>query len=71
MLIFGLVLVQYFLTMFLSIHLGTVIYSLCHDILEVCDLTFDFDFYRSLISEDTLNFGLLNIVETVIDYRDF
>ena len=57
--------------MFLSIHLGTVIYILCHDILEVCDLTFDFDFYRSLISEDTLNFGLLNIVETVIDYGDF
>jgi hypothetical protein len=43
----------------------------------VCDLTLDFDFtgyYSSEIarvSEKTLNFGLSNIVETVIDYGDF
>ena len=68
-LIFGLALVQHFLTMFLSICFGAVTYILCHDILKVCDLTFDI--YKGLISEDTLNFGLLNIMETVIDYGNF
>ena len=43
-LIFSLVLVQYFLTMFLSLRSGVVTYTQCHYMLEVCDLPFDFDF---------------------------
>ena len=41
---FGLGMVQYFLTVFLSLHFGVVMYILCHDMLKVCDLLFDFDF---------------------------
>jgi hypothetical protein len=58
-------------------HFGKVIYILCYYTMYVCDLTLDFDFtgyYSSEIarvSEKTLNFGLSNIVETVIDYGDF
>ena len=35
---FDLALVQYFLTMFPSLHFGVVMYVLCHYMLEVCDL---------------------------------
>jgi hypothetical protein len=42
---FGLALVQYFVTMLPSIHFGTVINILCYDMLEVCDLLFNF--YRN------------------------
>ena len=43
---------------------------------EVCDLLFDVDFILDYKLSDwtnlnSLNFGLLNIVETVIDYGDF
>ena len=38
--------------------------------LEVCDLLFDFIQLRDCINLRR-DFGLLNIVETVIDYRDF
>ena len=69
---FGLALVEYFLTVFSSLCFEMVMYML-----EVCDLIFDFDFTGddseeiAWLSEETLNFGLLNIVETVIDYGDF
>lgn len=41
-LVFGLTLVQYFLTMFPFLHFGVVMYILCHYMLQVCDL-FDLD----------------------------
>ena len=43
-LVFGLVLVQYFLTVFPSLHFGMVMYILCHHVLKGRDLLFDFDF---------------------------
>ena len=43
-LVFGLALVQYFLTMPPSLCFGMVMYILCHYMLEVCDLFFDFYF---------------------------
>ena len=48
--------------------------------LEVCDRLFDFFFFYFAgvtlkrlpwVSEETLNFGLLDSVETVLDYRNF
>ena len=33
-----------FLTVLLPLPLGTVIYILCHDMLKVCNLLFDFDY---------------------------
>ena len=39
--IFSLALVQYFFSMLPFLHFGTVMYILCHDMLEVCDLLFD------------------------------
>ena len=44
-LVFDIILVQYFFTMLPSIHFGIVIYILCHDMLEVCDLLFGFDLF--------------------------
>ena len=44
--IFDLALVQYFLTVPLSLCLGMTIYILCHSMVEVCELLFDFDIYR-------------------------
>ena len=41
-LVFGLA--WYFLTMFLFLHFGMVMYILCHYMLEVCDLLFHFYF---------------------------
>ena len=43
-LVFGLALVQYFLTMLPSLCFGVVTYILGHFMLEVCDLLFYFDF---------------------------
>ena len=43
-LLFSLSLVQWFLTMFLFLPFGTVMYILHHCVLEVCDLLFYFDF---------------------------
>lgn len=51
-----------------------MMYILCQYMLELCDLLFYFDFMGvtvKRVSEETLNFGILNIVETVIDYGDF
>jgi hypothetical protein len=39
-LVFSLALVQYFFTMLPSLSFGTVMYILCHYMLEVCDLFF-------------------------------
>jgi hypothetical protein len=47
-LVFGLVLIQCFLAMLSSLCFGIVMYTLWHDVFEVCDLLFDFDFYRGL-----------------------
>lgn len=75
--VFGLALVQYFLTMFPFPHFRMVMYILCHYMLEVCNLLYYFDFTGdyiseiSQVSEETLNFGSLNRVGTVKDYRDF
>ena len=44
--VFGLGLIQYFLAMLSSLCFGSVMYILCHDVFEVCDLLFDFDSYR-------------------------
>ena len=41
---FGLVVVQYFLTVLPSLCFGMVMYILCHYMLEVCDLLFDCNF---------------------------
>ena len=41
-LVFGLALVQYFLTMLPSLHFRMVMDTLCHFWLDVCDLTFNF-----------------------------
>ena len=54
-LVFGLSLVQCFLTMFPSLWFGLVMHFLCHYMLEVCDLFFDFDFYRGLQMRDYAN----------------
>ena len=43
-LVFSLALVQHFLTKPTPLHFGLVMYILCHYMLEVCDLCFDFDF---------------------------
>ena len=49
-----------------------LMYILCHCILEECDLLFGFDFTGGYsITSFSRDFGLLNIVETVIDYGDF
>ena len=45
-LVFHLALVLYFFAIFSSLHFGMVMYILYHYMLEVCDLLFDFDFYR-------------------------
>jgi hypothetical protein len=56
---------------------GIAMCSLCHCVLEVLSMPFYFDYcglqIKQLpqISEETLNFGLLNTVETVIDYGGF
>jgi hypothetical protein len=42
--VFGLALVQYFLTMLSFLPFRMVMGILCHCILEVCDLLFNFDF---------------------------
>ena len=47
--VFGLPLVQYFLSMLPSLHFGMVLYILCHYMLEVCDLLFYFDFQVIII----------------------
>ena len=44
LIVLGLALVQYFLTMLPSLCFRMVMYILCHYMLEVCDLLFDFDF---------------------------
>ena len=49
---FGLTLVQYFLTMLRSLCFGMVVHILCQCVLEVCDLLYDFDFYRGLQLRD-------------------
>ena len=71
---FGSCLVQYFLTMFLSLCFGVILYILCHCMLEICDL-FLILIFRGLQLRDYMNlrrnFELLYIVETVIDYGDF
>ena len=41
---FGLAVVHYFLTMFQSLCFGIVMYILCHYVLEICNLIFDFNF---------------------------
>lgn len=43
-LVFGLVVVQYFLTVFPSLCFGMAMYILCHYMLEVCALLFDCNF---------------------------
>ena len=43
-LVFCLALFQYFFTMLLSLYFGKVMYILCHDMLEVCDYFFHFEF---------------------------
>ena len=73
-LVFGLALVQYFLTVIPSLHFGIVIYILCHSMLEVCHLLFFlFCIYRVLqlrycmnLRRETLDFSLLSKFETVI-----
>ena len=45
-LVFSLALVQYVLTILPSLCFRMKMYILCHYMLEVCDLLFDFDFYR-------------------------
>ena len=73
-LVLGLALVHYFLTKLPSLPFRIVMYILCHDILENFELFFYLDFYTEEIAtslRETLNFGLLNSIETVIDYRDF
>ena len=71
--------VQYFFTMLLSLYFGTVMYILCHDMLEVCDLFLSFGFLGGLQSKDCMNlrrdfelcvFEHSLIVETVIDFVD-
>ena len=42
-LVFSLAVVQYFLAMLPPLNFGRVIYTLCHYMLKVCDLLFDFD----------------------------
>ena len=44
LLVFGLALAQYFLTMFPFLPFGIIMYFLCHYMLEKYDLLFDFDF---------------------------
>lgn len=52
---------------------GIVMHIPCHYMLEVCDLLFHLDFIEDYsleiawVSEKTLNFGLLNSVDTVVD----
>ena len=52
--VFDLVLFQYFLIMLPSIYFG-IRYILCHYMLEVCNLLFNFDFYRGLQLRDCMN----------------
>ena len=52
LLIFGLALVRYFLAVLPSLCFEIVMCILCYYMLEVCDLLFDFDFYRRLQLED-------------------
>lgn len=43
-LVFTFALVQYFLAILPFLHFGMVMYILCHYMLEVFDMLFDFDF---------------------------
>ena len=43
-LVFNLASLQHFLTMHPSLHFGALMYILCHYMLEVGDLVFNFDF---------------------------
>ena len=76
LLVFIPVWVQYVLIMIPFVPSGMVIYILCHWLLTVCDLHL-FWFQQVTVkrlpwvSEKTLNFGLLDIVETVTDDGDF
>lgn len=45
-LLFSLAFIWYFIVILSSLDFGVAIYILCHYILEVCNLLFDFDFYR-------------------------
>lgn len=65
----GLALVQYFLSMVPFLHFGMVMYILCHDVGEECDLSaFNLDFkgVYSLgivwVSEETQNFEVYNVL---------
>lgn len=51
-LVFGLALVQYFLTVFPFLPFGMVMDILCHCRLEVCDLLFHFDFTGVIVRDD-------------------
>ena len=68
---FVLALAQSFFTMLPFFPFGMVMHILCHHTLGVCDLLFEFDFTGTavkrlpLVSEETLNLGLLNSVETI------
>ena len=55
------------------LHFGMVMYILCHCMLEVCDLFFFIGITFKILheSQKRLNFGLLDIAETVIDHEDF
>ena len=72
---FCLDLLQYFFTMLFSLHSGMVMNILYHYILEVGDLDFDFDFIRNynkwMHDSQKRLWRILNILETVVDYRNF
>lgn len=76
LLILGLSLVQYFLALFHVLPFRMAMYVLCDCMLEVCDLFFvnltgSYNNRLPWVSDETLNYSLLNIVEPVIDHGNF
>lgn len=68
LLCFNLALVKHFFTMFSFLHFGMEIYTVCHCMLEVCHFLFlilqGLTIKRlTLVSEETLSFGLLSSVK--------
>lgn len=76
LLVFILILIQYFLIMLPFLYVRMLIYNLCHCILKICDLLFIFVLQAVIIkrqlhvSEKNLNFGRLNCFKTVISYGE-
>ena len=75
LLIFSLALVKCFLIVLHFLPFEMVVHVLCRYVLQACDLSFVFyfpgDYSKEIAMSLRRDFGLLNSVETMIDYGDF